>query len=161
MGKVYRALDTRLHRTVAIKFSKLPFTEAFRREARTAASLNHPNVVQIYELGSANEDEFIVMEFVPGRSLAELMREKRLSLKEALDCSQQIVSALAAAHAGGIIHGDIKPGNIIVNDQAGSRQDSRLRARNAGASAFAGRPYALCPGKRDLFRAGHSILYVS
>lgn len=119
MGKVFRARDTRLNRTVAIKFSKLHFTEAFRREARAAAALNHPNVVQIYELGSADGDEFIVMEFIPGRSLAELIREKRLSLEEALACSHQIVSALAAAHAAGIVHGDIKPGNIIVNDETG------------------------------------------
>src|SRR3954452_5250717 len=115
MGKVFRALDTRLNRTVAIKFPRRHFTESFKREARAAAALNHPNIVQIYELGSADGDEYIVMEFVPGCTLADLIRKRRLSIKEALVYSAGIASALAAAHAAGIVHRDIKPGNIIVN----------------------------------------------
>ncbi|MFL6449756.1 MAG: protein kinase domain-containing protein [Bryobacteraceae bacterium] len=113
---MFRALDTRLNRTVAIKFPKRRFTEGFKSEARAAAALNHPNIVQIYELGSADGDEYIVMEFVPGRTFAQLIGEKRLSIKEALVCSHGIASALAAAHAAGIVHRDIKPGNIIVDD---------------------------------------------
>jgi serine/threonine protein kinase/pimeloyl-ACP methyl ester carboxylesterase len=116
MGEVFRALDTRLNRTVAVKISKRRFTGRFKQEARAVAALNHPNIVQIYELGSEDGDDFIVMEFVPGRTLAELLRAARLSLDQALEYANQIASALAAAHAAGIVHRDIKPGNIIVSD---------------------------------------------
>src|SRR5260370_12274657 len=116
MGEVFGARDTRLNRTVAIKISKRRFTGRFKREARAVAALNHPNIVQIYELGSEDGDDFIVMEFVPGRALAELLRVERLSLDHALEYANQIASALAAAHAAGIVHRDIKPGNIIVTD---------------------------------------------
>src|SRR5713226_293016 len=116
MGEVFRARDTRLNRTVAIKISKRRFTGRFKQEARAVAALNHPNIVQIYELGSEDGNDFIVMEFVPGRTLAELLRVARLSLDQALEYADQIASALAAAHAAGIVHRDIKPGNIIVTD---------------------------------------------
>src|SRR5712691_9544431 len=116
MGEVFRARDTRLNRTVAIKISKRRFTGRFKSEARAVAALNHPNIVQIYELGSEDGDDFIVMEFVPGRALAELLPVARLSLDQALEYANQIASALAAAHAAGIVHRDIKPGNIIVTD---------------------------------------------
>jgi serine/threonine protein kinase len=71
----------------------------FLQEARAASAWNHPNIVQIYELASQDGDDFIVMEFVPGRTLAQLLREKRLTIEEALHYSTQIASALAAAHA--------------------------------------------------------------
>src|SRR5713101_6256745 len=116
MGEVFRARDTRLNRTVAIKISKRRFTGRFKSEARAVAALNHPNIVQIYELGSEDGDDFIVMEFVPGRTLAELLRAAPFSLDQALEYANQIASALAAAHAAGIVHRDIKPGNIIVSD---------------------------------------------
>ena len=118
MGQVFRARDTRLDRTVAIKLSKQRFTTGFKREAQAAAALNHPNIVQIYGLESVDGDDFIVMEFVAGRSLAELLREKRLSFEEALNFANQIAAALAAAHDANVVHGDIKPGNVIVNDAA-------------------------------------------
>src|SRR5713226_2566679 len=116
MGEVFRARDTRLNRTVAIKISQRRFTGRFKQEARAVAALNHPNIVQIYELGSEDGDDFIVMEFVPGRALADLLRVARLSLDQALEYANQIASALAAAHAAGIVHRDIKPANIIVTD---------------------------------------------
>jgi serine/threonine protein kinase len=127
MGEVFRARDTRLNRTVAIKISKRSFTGRFKREAQAVAALNHPNIVQIHELGSEDGDDFIVMEFVPGRTLAELLRVARLSLDQALEYANQIASALAAAHAAGIVHRDIKPGNIIVSDAGGP---SRRRPRD-------------------------------
>ena len=116
MGEVFRARDTRLNRTVAIKISQRRFTGRFKSEARAVAALNHPNIVQVYELESANGDDFIVMEFVPGRTLAELLRATRLNLDQALEYANQIASALAAAHAAGVVHRDIKPGNIMVSD---------------------------------------------
>jgi serine/threonine protein kinase/formylglycine-generating enzyme required for sulfatase activity/cephalosporin-C deacetylase-like acetyl esterase len=116
MGEVFRARDSRLNRTVAIKISQRRFTGRFKSEARAVAALNHPNIVQIYELGSEAGDDFIVMEFVPGRTLAELLCAAPLDLDQALEYANQIASALAAAHAAGVVHRDIKPGNIIVND---------------------------------------------
>jgi tRNA A-37 threonylcarbamoyl transferase component Bud32/Tfp pilus assembly protein PilF len=116
MGEVFRARDSRLNRTVAIKISQRRFTGRFKSEARAVAALNHPNIVQIYELGSEAGDDFIVMEFVPGRTLAELLRDAPLGLDQALEYAIQIAAALAAAHAAGVVHRDIKPGNIIVSD---------------------------------------------
>ena len=116
MGEVFRARDTRLNRTVAIKVSRQRFTGRSMREARAVAALNHPNIVQVYELESEDGDDLIVMEFVPGKTLAELLHATRLSLDQALEYANQIASALAAAHAAGVVHRDIKPGNIIVSD---------------------------------------------
>src|SRR5439155_23623346 len=101
MGEVFRARDTRLNRTVAIKISQRRFTGRFKSEARAVAALNHPNIVQVYELESNAGDDFIVMEFVPGKTLAELLRATTLSLDQALEYANQIASALAAAHAAG------------------------------------------------------------
>src|SRR4051794_17455705 len=116
MGEVFRARDTRLDRTVAIKVSQGRFTGRFKREAQAVAALNHPNIVQVFELESDGSDDFIVMEFVPGRTLAQMLREGPLSVDQALDYAGQIASALAAAHSAGIVHHDIKTGNIMVND---------------------------------------------
>src|SRR6202035_2773101 len=116
MGEVFRARDTRLNRIVAIKTSKWHFTGRFKREAQAVAALNHPNIVQVYELASEGGEDFIVMEFVPGRTLEEVLGGERLSLEQALEYANQIAGALAAAHAAGVIHRDIKPGNIIVSE---------------------------------------------
>jgi serine/threonine protein kinase/cephalosporin-C deacetylase-like acetyl esterase len=116
MGEVFRARDTRLNRTVAIKVSQRRFTGRFKSEARAVAALNHPNIVQVYGLESEGGDDYIVMEFVPGRTLAQVLGATRLSLDQALEYANQIASALAAAHAAGIVHRDIKPGNIMVSD---------------------------------------------
>src|SRR5258708_20280874 len=111
MGEVFRARDTRLNRTVAIKISQRRFTGRFKQEARAVAALNHPNIVQIYELGSEAGDDFIVMEFVPGRTLAELLRVAPLSLDQALESAGQIASALSASHAPPTAPRDITPLN--------------------------------------------------
>ena len=116
MGEVFRARDTRLDRTVAIKVSQRRFTGRFKHEAQAVAALNHPNIVQIFGLESDGSDDFIVMEFVPGRTLTQVLRDAPLSIDQALDYAGQIASALAAAHSAGIVHGDIKTGNVMVND---------------------------------------------
>jgi serine/threonine protein kinase len=122
MGKVYLAQDTRLGRKVAVKFLAEEFSrddDRLRRfilEAKSASALNHPNIITIYEIGEseAGDANFIVMEHVEGDSLRRLVSGgQKMKLSEALDAAIQTASALAAAHAAGIIHRDIKPENIM------------------------------------------------
>ncbi len=120
MGIVYHAVDTRLDRPVAIKLLKQGAVsdpdrrERFVREARAASALNHPNIITIYEIDVADEVTFIAMESVDGEPLARLIPAGGLAVDRALDYAVQIAGALAAAHASGIVHRDIKPGNIMV-----------------------------------------------
>ncbi|MEO8100255.1 MAG: protein kinase [Acidobacteriota bacterium] len=110
MGEVYKATDTRLHRDVAIKVSMARFTERFEREARAIASLNHPNICTLHDIGSSPEAPgFLVMEYIEGES-----PKGPLPLETALAYCRQIGSALEAAHARGIVHRDLKPGNIKI-----------------------------------------------
>ena len=123
MGEVYEAQDARLGRRVALKIlppSLIANEEGRRRfvqEAQLASSLHHPNIVTIFDIGSANETEYLAMELVRGRTLDTLIPNKGLRLADALRYSIQITDALAAAHAAGIVHRDLKPGNIMVSDQ--------------------------------------------
>jgi serine/threonine-protein kinase len=121
MAEVFRGFDPVLNRTVAIK-TLLPqfardeaFVARFRREAQAAARLNHPNIVAAYDTGSDDGTQFIVMEFVEGRTLAEFLATgRRPTPVQASEIAQKIAAALAAAHAQGVIHRDIKPGNVMV-----------------------------------------------
>lgn len=116
---MYRALDTELGRTVALKFlfSELAVHQSrvsrFVQEAKAASALNHPNILTVYEIGRTEDTTFIATEFVEGVTLRHYMREHR-KLIEVLDIAIQIASALVAAHAAGIVHRDIKPDNIMV-----------------------------------------------
>jgi serine/threonine protein kinase len=110
MGEVYRATDMRLHREVAIKVSAARFSARFEREARLIASLNHPNICQLHDVGP----NYLVMEFVEGPTLAERIRQGVLPLNEALAIARQIAEALEAAHEKGIVHRDLKPANVKV-----------------------------------------------
>lgn len=119
MGEVYLAQDTRLNRAVALKLLPVYFASdetrlrRFQSEARAASALNHPNILTIHEVGESGGVYFIATEFIDGKTIGELMRERELSLEEILDCVEQTASALAVAHAAGIVHRDIKPENIM------------------------------------------------
>ena len=111
MGEVYKAIDRRLNRTVALKFSASRFSDRFEREARAIAALNHPHVCTLYDIGP----NYLVMEYVEGTTLRQISQERRLPVEEAILYATQIAGAIEAAHAAGIIHRDLKPGNVMVN----------------------------------------------
>ncbi len=123
MGEVYRARDTKLGREVAINVLPEHFAEdeerlkRFEREAKTLASLNHPNVAQIHGVDQVGDTCFLVLELVPGESLEERLKRGPLPLEEALDVCKQIAEGLEAAHDAGVIHRDLKPANVRVTPE--------------------------------------------
>ena len=150
MGEVYLAFDTKLGRKVALKFMPASLTQdvdhlpRFEQEARAASALNHPNIVTIYEIGEADGHRFIATEFIDGETLRQRMsaQPKRphgqsratggtLDISEGLRIAEQVSSALAAAHAAGIVHRDIKPENIMV------RRDGIAKVLDFGLAKFA------------------------
>ena len=126
MGEVYRATDTRLDRTVAIKVlashlsSSPELKQRMEREARAISSLNHPHICQLYDIGSHNGSDFLVMEFLQGETLAERLRRGALPLNEIYKIGIAVGEALSLAHRQGIVHRDLKPGNIMLT-QAGAK----------------------------------------
>src|SRR5271155_2920212 len=124
MGEVYQAHDTKLGREVAIKVLPEAFAHdperlaRFQREAKTLASLNHPNIAQIYGLEEYAGASYLVMELVPGDTLADrVKRGGAIPLDEAINIAKQMAEALEAAHEKGIIHRDLKPPNIMVTPE--------------------------------------------
>src|SRR3989442_170271 len=118
MWVVYKAHDTHLDRSVAIKVLR-PETVSdperkrrFVQEAKAASALNHPNILHIYDIDTANGVDFIAMEFVPGRTLDQCIGRSGLNLRDTLKYGAQIADGLARAHAAGIVHRDLKPANI-------------------------------------------------
>jgi serine/threonine protein kinase len=120
MGEIYKAQDTRLNRTVAIKVLSKGISadpdsrRRFIQEAQAASSLNHPNIITIHDIVSVESDQFMVMEFVNGSTLGDLIPHGGLAAPTALTYAVQIAEGLKAAHAAGIVHRDLKPGNIMV-----------------------------------------------
>jgi eukaryotic-like serine/threonine-protein kinase len=140
MGEIYLAQDTRLGRRVALKILPAHFTadaERLRRfvlEAKAASALNHPNIITIYEVGEADAMHFIATEFIEGETLRQRMARTRLSVADAVNLAQQIVSALAAAHEAGIVHRDIKPENVMI------RRDGYVKVLDFGLAKLIERP---------------------
>ena len=130
MGEVYRARDIRLGRDVAIKVSSERFSERFELEARTIASLNHPNICTLHDVGP----DYLVMELVEGETLADRIAQGALPLEEALSIAGQIADALDAAHEKGIVHRDLKPGNIKI------KPDGAIKVLDFGLAKTGGGP---------------------
>jgi serine/threonine protein kinase len=137
MGKVYRAVDTRLGRTVAIKISAEEFSKRFEREARTISALNHPNICTLYDIGSLPSGSgYMVTELVDGETLRDWLN-RSTALEHRFEIARQILTALRAAHGVGIIHRDLKPANIMVRSDGYVKVlDFGLARRIATANAL-------------------------
>src|SRR5688500_9172072 len=141
MGEVYRAQDTRLHRVVAVKTlserleSNAQAIQRFEREARAAASLNHPNICTIYDVGT--DPPFIAMELLEGETLQRRLWRGPLDIPEAIDIALALVDALDAAHSQGVLHRDIKPANIFVTPRGPKLLDFGLAKAVRSAAAVA------------------------
>jgi TolB-like protein/predicted Ser/Thr protein kinase len=183
MGVVYAAADERLHRQVAIKMmhgtgQDPQSRERLWREARAAASVSHPNVCQLYEVGEANGQLFIAMELLEGESLAERLARGPMPLTDSVDTTLAVLSALAAIHSRGLVHRDLKPSNIFLTAhgvklldfglaRAVQQADEQTRADITVAGTVLGTPRYMSPeqltgepldARSDLFAAG-AILF--
>src|ERR1044072_6657508 len=137
MGEVYLAHDERLGRKVALKFlpERLTANSAqlsrFKSEARAASALNHPNILTVYEIGTEGNRHFIATEFIEGVTLRATLARGRMRVYDALEVAVQVASALAAAHETGVVHGDIKPENIMI------RPDGYVKVLDFGLAKLA------------------------
>jgi tRNA A-37 threonylcarbamoyl transferase component Bud32 len=139
MGRVYKARDTRLGRSVAIKIASARFGERFQREARAISALNHPNICTLHDVGP----NYLVMELVEGPTLADRIKKGPIPLEEALAVARQIADGLAAAHDQGVVHRDLKPANVKIRPDGavkvldfGLAKQSRDREGAADASTL-------------------------
>ena len=134
MGEVYRAVDTRLRRTVALKvlarerMADHEHRRRFLEEAKAASALNHPNIVVLYDISRDSGTDFLVMEYVQGQTLENLIGAEGLPFDRVTEYGAQIASALAAAHSAGIVHRDIKPANIMIT------QDQQIKVLDFGVA---------------------------
>src|SRR4030095_13463899 len=139
--------DTRLNRKVAVKLLPERYTQdperlrRFEQEAQAASALNHPNIITIFEIGEAGGRHFIATEFIEGATLRRRMARAKLTVSEALDIASQVLSALQAAHAAGIIHRDIKTENIMI------RPDGYVKVLDFGLAKLTEKPRAKVSSK--------------
>ena len=167
MGAVYRAEDTTLHRAVALKLLPefVAHTEKvhdrLKQEARTASALNHPNICTIYEVGEDAGEVFIAMEYVEGQTLSELLHQGPLPIEKALRYSSQISAALAHAHEKGVIHGDLKPSNIIVTPQGDAKILDFGLARRGNPVEFDRKTLETASGDGDGAHGGGTFPYMA
>ena len=142
MGEVYRAKDTRLDRTVAVKILPSHLSEnpeakqRFDREARAISSLNHPNICTLHDVGHQDGIDFLVMEFLEGETLADRLRKGPLSTELVLKYGIEICEGLERAHKSGVVHRDLKPGNVMLTKTGAKLMDFGL----AKATLTASRP---------------------
>jgi len=142
MGEVYKAKDSRLDRTVAIKIISKHLSERkdlrqrFEREARALAGLNHPHICAVYDIGSQEGVDFLVMEFLEGERLSERLKKGLLPINEVLQVAVEICGALEQAHRRGVIHRDLKPGNIMLTEGGAKLLDFGLAKQTGGAGAL-------------------------
>src|SRR5229473_4353731 len=141
MGEVYRARDTRLDRTVAIKILSVRLSndpvrkQRFEREAKTISSLNHPNICTLHDVGSQDGVDYLVMECVEGETLAKRLEKGALPLEQVLKYGMQIADALDKAHRNGVVHRDLKPGNIMLTPTGAKLLDFGLAKPTAPLSS--------------------------
>ena len=139
MGEVYKARDTRLDRTVAIKVlpehvaSDPDLKQRFEREAKTISSLNHPHICTLYDIGTQDGIDFLVMEYLDGETLAQRLEKGALPLDQALTVAIEIADALDKAHRQGIVHRDIKPSNVMLTESGAKVLDFGIAVRFGAA----------------------------
>jgi eukaryotic-like serine/threonine-protein kinase len=138
MGEVYKATDTRLGRTVAVKVlpehvaADLELKQRFEREAKTLAALSHPHICPVFDVGSQDATQFLVMEYLEGETLEQRLKKGALPLDQASQLGIQIADALAAAHRAGIIHRDLKPGNVMLTGMGAARHSPQAKLLDFG-----------------------------
>src|SRR6201987_5631791 len=152
MGEVYRAKDTRLERTVAVKILPAHLSndpvrkQRFEREAKTISSLNHPHICALYDVGHQDGTDYLVMECVEGETLAKRLEKGPLPLEQVLKFGAQIADALDKAHRNGLVHRDLKPGNIMLTPAGAKLLDFGLAKQvtplASGATLTAATPHS-------------------
>src|SRR6202030_3632477 len=162
MGEVYRARDTRLDRIVAIKVlpthlaDRSELRERFEREARTIASLNHPHICTLFDIGQQDSIDYLVMEYLEGETLAQRLQKGPLPLEQVLRYAIEIADALDKAHRKGITHRDLKPGNIMLTKSGTKLLDFGLAKLRQ--DAVPGTPLSQLPTAKEAITAQGTIL---
>ncbi len=164
MGEVYKAKDTRLDRTVAIKVLPSQSSgnperrERFEREARAVSSLNHPHICTLHDVGQEDGVDFLVMEYLEGEDLAKRLKKGALPINQALRHAIEIADALDKAHRHGVVHRDLKPGNIMLTKEGAKLLDFGLAKLATSPAEASGEGGSALPTQRKSLTAEGSIL---